>query len=85
MHRAPPVNDDRHVNQDPNTEPPVDRNQPRLAALLGLSLAQCLGSFGQITMATLSGIVGSMLTPAAELATLPVTTGILGIASAICN
>ena len=33
-------------------------------------------------MATLSGIVGSILTPAAELATLPVTTGILGIASA---
>jgi MFS family permease len=65
-----------------NTEPPVGRDRPRLAALLGLSLAQCLGSFGQITMATLSGIVGSMLTPAAEFATLPVTTGILGIASA---
>lgn len=53
-----------------------------MAALFGLSLAQCLGSFGQITMATLSGIVGSMLAPTAELATLPVATGVLGIAMA---
>lgn len=72
----------RDVKQHSIAEPRQDRRQPRLAALLGLSLAQCLGSFGQITMATLSGIVGSMLTPAAELATLPVTTGILGLAAA---
>jgi len=76
------VTDENYVTQDPNTVRSVDRSQPRLGALFGLSLAQCLGSFGQITMATLSGIVGSMLAPAAELATLPVTTGILGIASA---
>ena len=59
-----------------------DQGQVRLGPLIGLSLAQCLGSFGQITLATLAGIVGSILAPTPALATLPVTTGILGVASA---
>lgn len=76
------MTDETHVKQNPSTAQPVARSQPRLGALFGLGVAQCLGSFGQITMATLSGIVGSTLAPSAELATLPVTTGILGIAMA---
>jgi len=54
---------------------------PRLGVLFWLAVAQCLGSFGQVTMATLSGIVGSTLTAVPELATLPVTAGIVGIAA----
>jgi len=52
----------------------------QLFALLGLAVAQCLGSAGQIMLATLSALVGSTLSPAPQLATLPVTTGILGVA-----
>lgn len=54
----------------------------RYGALTGLVVVTCLGSFGQITMATLAGIMGSRLSPAPELATLPVTVGIIGIAAA---
>ena len=62
--------------------PLADDEHPRKLILLALIVAQCLGSFGQITIATLAGIVGSKLAPAPELATLAVTTGIVGVASA---
>jgi MFS family permease len=57
---------------------------PRSAwlTLVGLALAQLLGSAGQVTLATLSGILGSVLAPEQGLATLPVTAGILGVATA---
>lgn len=57
-------------------------NRQQLVALLGLAVAQGLGSTGQIMMATLSAIVGSKLAPSAPLATLPVTAGIIGVATA---
>lgn len=50
--------------------------------VLGLAAAQCLGSAGQILMATFSAIVGATLSPTPQLATLPVTAGILGVALA---
>lgn len=50
--------------------------------LVGLATAQFLGSCGQIMMATLSGIIGALLAPTPQLATLPVTAGILGVATA---
>ncbi|MFW2404383.1 MAG: MFS transporter [Gammaproteobacteria bacterium] len=62
--------------------PLEDNEQPRTWLLFGLIVAQCLGSFGQITIATLAGIVGSILAPTPGLATLAVTTGILGVALA---
>jgi len=51
-------------------------------ALFNLALAQGFGSAAQITMATLSALVGAALAPVPKLATLPVTIGILGIALA---
>ncbi len=58
------------------------RREPaaRIGVLFGLVMATCLGSFGQITMATLSGIMGAKLSTVPELATLPVTAGIVGVA-----
>lgn len=53
----------------------------QLFALIGLAVAGFLGSAGQIMMATLSAIIGATLAPAPQLATLPVTAAILGIAS----
>ena len=50
--------------------------------VLGLAFAQFLGSGGQMIMAVLSGIVGSILAPTSALATLPVATGVLGVAIA---
>ncbi len=50
--------------------------------VLGLAAAQSLGSAGQILMATFSAIVGATLSPTPQLATLPVTAGILGVALA---
>lgn len=47
-----------------------------------LTVAQFLGSFGQITMVILAGIIGADLAPVASMATLPVTFGVLGIAAA---
>jgi len=57
-------------------------NRARLLTLIGLAIATGLASFGQILMATMSGIVGSLLAPTPQLATLPVTTGIIGVALA---
>ena len=51
----------------------------RFGVLFWLIVAACLGSFGQITMATLAGIMGAKLSPLPELATLPVTAGIVGV------
>lgn len=63
--------------------PPLPEDQPpRTLALIGLAVAQCFGSFGQLTMATLAGIVGTLLTPSMEVATLPVAAGIIGVATA---
>jgi MFS family permease len=59
---------------------PLSRQQ--FVALLGLATAQALGSTGQIMMATLSAIVGATLSPSPPLATLPVTAGIVGVATA---
>ncbi len=47
-----------------------------------LTIAQFLGSFGQVTMVILAGIIGADLAPNASMATLPVTFGVLGIAAA---
>ncbi|MGI9344440.1 MAG: MFS transporter [Gammaproteobacteria bacterium] len=58
----------------------LDRRQ--LTGLLGLGTALALGSTGQIMMATISAIVGANLAPTPQLATLPVTAGILGVATA---
>lgn len=52
----------------------------RLGVLIALTVANCLGAFGQIAMAILSGIVGTTMAPSPQLATLPVTAGILGVA-----
>jgi len=57
-------------------------NRQQITTLLGLGVAQALGSTGQIMMATLSALVGSALAPSPPLATLPVTAGILGVALA---
>ena len=51
-------------------------------ALFYLAASQCLGSVGQLVMATISALVGAQLAPAPELATLPVALGIVGIATA---
>jgi len=64
----------------PDTSTGLTRQQ--LFAVVGLAVAQCLGSMGQIMMATLSAIVGATLAPTPQLATLPVTAGVLGIALA---
>jgi MFS family permease len=77
------MTEDSEVAESQLTDSQVAHEQPvRLNILFWLTVAQCLGSFGQITMATLSGIVGSTLSAAPELATLPVTTGIVGVAAA---
>lgn len=52
------------------------------SALYYLAASQCLGSVGQLVMATLSALVGAQLAPVPEVATLPVAAGILGIAAA---
>lgn len=57
-------------------------SRPQILALIGLAAAQALGSVGQIMMATLSALVGSVLSPSPPLATLPVTAGIIGVATA---
>jgi MFS family permease len=54
----------------------------KLAVLFSLIVTTCLGSFGQITLATLSGIIGAKLTAVPQLATVPVTAGIIGVAAA---
>ena len=54
----------------------------RYAILFSLIVTTCLGSFGQITMATLAGIVGANLSAMPQLATLPVVTGIIGVSIA---
>ncbi|RKZ45645.1 MAG: hypothetical protein DRQ58_10100, partial [Gammaproteobacteria bacterium] len=64
----------------PNSNPPLTGQQ--LFTVIGLAIAQGLGSAGQIMMATLSALVGATLSPTPQLATLPVTAGILGIALA---
>jgi len=64
----------------PDTSTRLTRQQ--LFAVVGLAVAQCLGSMGQIMLATLSAIVGATLAPTPQLATLPVTAGVLGIALA---
>jgi len=63
------------------TQSAANEAPAQVTALVWLTVAQCLASFGQITMATLSGIVGSTLAPTPQLATLPVTAGILGVAA----
>jgi len=62
----------------PDTDTRLSGRQ--LFALLGLAVAQCLGSTGQLMLATLAAIVGTTLSPTPQLATLPVTTTILGVA-----
>jgi MFS family permease len=47
-----------------------------------LGIAQFLGSFGQVTMVVLAGIIGALLAPDARLATLPVTSSVIGVAIA---
>ncbi len=47
-----------------------------------LTIAQFLGSFGQLTMVVLAGIIGAELAPDTGMATLPVTFGVLGVAAA---
>ncbi len=47
-----------------------------------LTLAGFLAAFGQVTMVVLAGIIGAQLAPDARLATLPVTSSVLGVAMA---
>lgn len=54
----------------------------QVTALLGLGVAQALGSTPQIMMAAFSAIIGSALSPSPPLATIPVTAGIIGVATA---
>jgi len=62
------------------TNSAIQDQAARFGVLFWLVVATCLGSFGQITMATLSGIMGAKLSSVPELATLPVTVGIVGVA-----
>jgi len=71
---------DHTAPTQPGTEPRLTGEQ--LLTLLGLGVAQSLGSVAQIMMATLSAIVGATLSPTPQLATLPITAGIIGIALA---
>ena len=48
--------------------------------LTGMTVATLLASAGQITLATLSGIVGAQLAPAADVATLPLAAVVVGVA-----
>ncbi len=47
-----------------------------------LAVAGFFAAFGQVTMVVLAGIIGALLAPDARLATLPVTSGVLGVALA---
>jgi MFS family permease len=48
--------------------------------LTGMTVATLLASAGQITLATLSGIVGAQLAPAPNVATLPLAAVVVGVA-----
>jgi len=50
--------------------------------VLTLAVAGFFAAFGQVTMVVLAGIIGALLAPDARLATLPVTSGVLGVALA---
>jgi len=50
--------------------------------VLTLAVACFFAAFGQVTMVVLAGIIGALLAPDASLATLPVTSGVLGVALA---
>ena len=50
--------------------------------VLTLAIAGFFAAFGQVTMVVLAGIIGAMLAPDARLATLPVTSGVVGVALA---
>jgi MFS family permease len=47
-----------------------------------LAVAGFFAAFGQVTMVVLAGIIGALLAPDARLATLPVTSGVVGVALA---
>lgn len=66
------------MTSKPNAEGGLTRRQA--LSVFGLTASQYLGSAGQIMMATISALVGATLSPTPQLATLPVTTGVLGVA-----
>lgn len=47
-----------------------------------LSLAQFFGAFGQVATVLLAGLIGTALAPDPALATVPVGTGVIGVAAA---
>lgn len=57
-------------------------NRSQWCSTLGLCAAQSLIATGQVTVATLAAIIGALLSPTAELATLPVAAAVVGVALA---
>jgi len=68
------------MHEGTHATPALTRQQ--LLAAFGLIVAGALNSTGQIMLVTLSALIGAAMSPTPELATLPVTTGVLGLALA---
>jgi MFS family permease len=69
-----------NISQHTATDGPITGRGWKL--LIGLTVAQLLSAAGQMTVVTLSGIIGALLAPTPQFATLPVAAGIVGLAVA---